>query len=313
MKGIAIICMLLGHAPYFDGTVIQRCIYSFHMPLFFILAGYFTNKPEQGLEVSLKRSAKRLLLPYCLTFFLLFLWGCLQCIFKREFVWAIRPVLSFFYGSCNVIESSYGAIGVGAFWFVLGLFWSKSLFAFVLSRTNNRWLILLISFCVSICAIILYNTTKCGWWSLLPGLSSMFFIAIGWWYKNYEVPKFIKGISIAIWIVCMFWSRIDMSVCMYEHFPFDIVGACGGTLVVYYISKVFEKSNVLRYCLSWFGKNSLNILCFHTFEILSAIAWSVAIHISIDVYAYMTLFRYSLTIILVIIVTHFPFLNKVYK
>lgn len=41
MKGIGILCMLVGH--YSDNHILHQLIYSFHMPLFFVLGGYFTK------------------------------------------------------------------------------------------------------------------------------------------------------------------------------------------------------------------------------------------------------------------------------
>ena len=40
-KGIAIILVVLGHI--FSGGNIKTYIYSFHMPLFFIISGYLFN------------------------------------------------------------------------------------------------------------------------------------------------------------------------------------------------------------------------------------------------------------------------------
>ena len=41
MRGVGIILMMLGHIPV-DGFA-YRWIYSFHMPMFFILSGLFTK------------------------------------------------------------------------------------------------------------------------------------------------------------------------------------------------------------------------------------------------------------------------------
>lgn len=41
-KGIAIILMVIGHSSY--PTELYKIIYSFHMPLFYLLSGYFMNK-----------------------------------------------------------------------------------------------------------------------------------------------------------------------------------------------------------------------------------------------------------------------------
>ena len=44
-KGIAILCVIIGHtfSAYDQGNILVQFIYSFHMPLFFILSGWFVK------------------------------------------------------------------------------------------------------------------------------------------------------------------------------------------------------------------------------------------------------------------------------
>ncbi len=61
LKGIGILAVIVGHLTSFG----RQFIFSFHMPLFFIVSGYlFSSKP---LKASLKSDFKRLVLPYCFT------------------------------------------------------------------------------------------------------------------------------------------------------------------------------------------------------------------------------------------------------
>ena len=62
-KGIGVILIILGHLLYSSNvTFLNQIIYSFHMPLFFILAGY-VQKENVGKEFIVKR-IKRLVVPY---------------------------------------------------------------------------------------------------------------------------------------------------------------------------------------------------------------------------------------------------------
>ena len=61
MKGIGILSVILGHmdvAPFW-----RTFIFSFHMPLFFILAGYF-YRSHYTIAEEARKDAKRLLSPY---------------------------------------------------------------------------------------------------------------------------------------------------------------------------------------------------------------------------------------------------------
>lgn len=62
-KGIAIILMVLGHSEL--PVWLNRFIWTFHMPLFFIAAG-ITNDFNQPLGLFLKRKSRTLLLPFAI-------------------------------------------------------------------------------------------------------------------------------------------------------------------------------------------------------------------------------------------------------
>lgn len=63
MKGIGIITVIIGHT--YTPFGLNYIIYSFHMPLFFLISGYFWKERETG-EI-LKRGLKNYIKPYLLT------------------------------------------------------------------------------------------------------------------------------------------------------------------------------------------------------------------------------------------------------
>lgn len=75
MKGILIVLVILGHAIQFTIADYQhvflfRFIYSFHMPLFFLISGYLTFKGQYDERLIQKR-AIQLLVPFVTWAFLL--------------------------------------------------------------------------------------------------------------------------------------------------------------------------------------------------------------------------------------------------
>lgn len=69
-KGVAIWLVILGHCPITHN--LQRLIYSFHMPLFFILSGFFiTNHTDKTFSSVAKRRIHQIIIPY-IVFGLLF-------------------------------------------------------------------------------------------------------------------------------------------------------------------------------------------------------------------------------------------------
>lgn len=95
MKGINILLMMLSHLVFPDGLV-KQFIYSFHMPLFFILAGIFA-KDISTIPSFLQftnTNAKRLILPYVVTFMLLCILGAIKAISKSNVSIFLRQLLS---------------------------------------------------------------------------------------------------------------------------------------------------------------------------------------------------------------------------
>ena len=64
-KGIATILVIIGHCKYSNSKIIAW-IYSFHMPLFFMINGYFIKNSIEhlSLEEFTKRKSKQIVVPY---------------------------------------------------------------------------------------------------------------------------------------------------------------------------------------------------------------------------------------------------------
>lgn len=68
LKGIGMILVIIGHGPNINENL-WKFIWSFHMPLFFFLAGY-TFRVADDTKYS-KRKFRRLIIPYVFTTLLL--------------------------------------------------------------------------------------------------------------------------------------------------------------------------------------------------------------------------------------------------
>lgn len=75
MKGIAILLVVLGHSVPDQASasgiasyplyLMRTIIYSFHMPVFFFVAGYFMHIPlKEGFQKFVKDKSIRLMVPY---------------------------------------------------------------------------------------------------------------------------------------------------------------------------------------------------------------------------------------------------------
>ena len=110
-KGIGIILVIMSHVLS-QYTLLSKIIYRFQVPLFFILSGVFA-KPEDNFGVCLKKSFKRLFVPYTVFF-------CIGTVFTAFFSGfdsvGIKKLITIF------ILARPAEINVGALWFLACLF-----------------------------------------------------------------------------------------------------------------------------------------------------------------------------------------------
>ena len=127
-KGLAIVGMISGHLVFMPGggngisAAIKRAVHPFHVPLFFLVAGFFltTSKPWSQF---LKDKARRLLIPYALGVAALVLAGCCS------------PASAFFGSALFFDDTLIGKTDcVGPVWFLMALFLALSL-----ARLSLRW------------------------------------------------------------------------------------------------------------------------------------------------------------------------------
>lgn len=113
LRGLCLFLMILGHMGL--ALPAKNVVYSFHMPVFYFLAGLLYHGPGGSVPRYLGRKARALLLPYALYVLLIF-------VVSRHFVgwnpgcW-VHLKGAFLYG----LGVRYGG---GALWFLPALFWT---------------------------------------------------------------------------------------------------------------------------------------------------------------------------------------------
>jgi fucose 4-O-acetylase-like acetyltransferase len=94
-RGIGILLVILGHIPSMYPHIIREVIYSFHMPLFFILSGYwFSDKRKKTSEFIIYKF-KKILVPYFLFNFLFLISGFILNDFNTNII--IEMLKNIFY------------------------------------------------------------------------------------------------------------------------------------------------------------------------------------------------------------------------
>lgn len=131
MKGLAIIAMLCGHCVIPDA--IHHFIYMWHMPLFFMVSGYFYRiKPLSDFWHGNIRS---LMVPYMFTCVIAFVLSFMFAMGNyKDIFYGTFGIPSTWFGSGNI--ASYG--GNGPLWFLLTLFWCRFIYDLLQRAINNK-------------------------------------------------------------------------------------------------------------------------------------------------------------------------------
>ena len=133
-KGIGILLMAVAHSaipPDRWGI----WIYSFHMPLFFFLSGYFFSLRPGGVADTIRHKAFPILMPYLSYSLGMWLWNTLRALSSGAAV-DLQPLL-------GIPLQWPGTPWSGTAWFFMGLFVAECVFALAVRLTRERPLPLL--------------------------------------------------------------------------------------------------------------------------------------------------------------------------
>ena len=294
MKGLALILMMLCHLVYTDGPV-KQFIYSFHMPLFFILAGALAKDIAQiqSFKQYTIKNAKRLLLPYVITMLMLCAWGGIQAYAKHDIFFFLRHLFSMLTASADAWHSQWGLIYAGPMWFLIALFCVREIF-FGLQYMCARMAkygdecVLGISIVLSFLSVIIHPYLPSLPFCIMQAFTSLAFYAIGWYVHKHPMPWWVYVMCVIVWPVAIYYGNVELESAYLAYYPLSFIGACGGTYVIYLLCKAWSKVlsfiNSLNFNhsalniaspLAWCGMYSLPILCMHTFEMHSDLYYSV--------------------------------------
>ncbi len=278
-KGIGILLVVMGHN---DFAVISpyayQVIYSFHMPLFFFLSGYFLKTTIPFFDFFKKRF-NSLLKPYLFTIFIIYFTSI--SFEKMGFRTAIQRILKSLYGAGYYIDWVQ-------LWFLPHLF-VVSIYAFLffalVGRWNNRyvrWILLLVTLGIS--SLFLkdfypFSLSLFGKQYELYGLPfsldlvllSGFFFILGseirqvTTEKTFESIYLLIGTGVGIILLNSFFSyRSDFNTRTFESFPINTFEAIIGILFILALSRQIElRTQKLASLFKYFGQISLFILLFH--------------------------------------------------
>ena len=276
-KGFAIICVVLGHmgGSGIPEVVIQFC-FSFHMPLFFMLSGYFLKPTARLDRPFVEHSARALLVPYALT--------SAACILLAGAAAGVttgiatipeamgRYTLAALYGAGAVTYSlPPGIIPIGAIWFLWGLFWAR-LFVAAAQQTKCPAVIVIGLFAAA------YLIDEEAVWlplSFQSGMMAALFVWLGQKLRGSGLTE-PGAISPVVWVAMLFvWGycivycgHLYMVETDFKDGLIDLVGALAGSMCVIKASQFVEAHAApVAGALEKLGRNTLPVFCMHLVEL----------------------------------------------
>ncbi|WP_297298032.1 acyltransferase family protein [uncultured Methylovirgula sp.] len=275
-KGIGIIAVVVGHVVEPTGYL-ARTLYSFHMPLFFVISGYLFNfeKNDADLPKTIKTKFHHLMIPYFVCGVSVFsIWLLFSC--PKPFVatpggaiaaLASQSLVSYLYGigQINVLASLAWITPVGTAWFLAALFCTEILFLFFLKALRRAPAGIRLCAAISMALLgVLIGRKIFLPWSLDISFVALLFVLVGYELKQHDYVAratvwHALGAGV-VWFGCMSFSMLSMNNRQYDNFPLAMTGAVAGSFAVLYVAKTVSR---FVPAMASVGKRSLVIMLAH--------------------------------------------------
>lgn len=265
-RGIAVILMVVGHI--WTTGKIHAWIYSFHMPLFFLISGLvgkWETPTINDFKDKIYKFIRRLVVPY---FLMMMFSGEATIENIKNYILATREILDRYplkarwFLPCMFVSSLYVTIG----FYLTGKIANERL------KLVSR-LFVMVGFFVS---GMLFDGNRCGndnIWMWNVALMAAFFIILGffakeWWFSviKESMPIIVLCGVVAIVISVFSFERVvdtDFGMVfvagIYGNPAFFLIAAISGSIFVLCAGKILEQIEALKYI----GMNSLTIMIFH--------------------------------------------------
>lgn len=262
MKGISILAMVIGHSTI--PKLLERFIFVWHIPLFFLVSGYF-YKPKP-IEEYVRKNARQLLLPYIFTSVVLILLTAVKYLATGKGD-TLNIVIAAIVGNGTVNNPTFSEYSIGAIWFLLAMFWCRVIYNTIQFKINGSLVkggaVLIISIIATYVGSMLYVPSD-----ILEGMEALLFFYIGHLAHQYKllenhINSWFVLIVFVLTGLSIYSGSMSMVRCHYGYWPINYLAAIGMTILVYHFSKRLNGNHFLMRV----GRISIVILCVHIVEL----------------------------------------------
>lgn len=267
-RGIGIIFVIYAHV--LGSHDFRYLFYAFHMPFFFFLSGILHKNSDNFMDY-LRKSAKRLLVPYltiAVLTYLLWFFNLKNHSLSPE---VIRQFLGIFYGNSNNGLLAFNNI----LWFLPTLFATRIIFALITKVSEKIKVLILKLFLFSIAGYFLsifMPNVKLPF-GIEIALSAVVFYGTGFlWQKSNRAKEFVSGYKYFLFPVLLilgsiaatidfnnYGHQIDMRLGHLNNYFLFYIGAFSGIFAWIAFSIILKKNLLLEII----GKNALILFAWH--------------------------------------------------
>jgi fucose 4-O-acetylase-like acetyltransferase len=274
-KVIGLFFVILGHIVKNGQDSLRIFVYSFHMPLFFLLSGYLHK--ERHMKQSIVTGFKKILVPYLYFFAVIILAWLAFAVFVRHYDWntivdklVIFNIEKIFLGKGNMLKGG---------WFLLSLFTIKFVFDVILKLRTLKLQIMAIFSCV--CLLLLIKLLHIpNMFNIGSSCMALPFYSFGFYLNKYhllEKTEFYLDWKKYIWIGLFFFiltvvgvyfnGRVSVSgIILGQKYLFYFI-ALLGIIFIYCISKLFEYNRMQYNTIQLLSTGSIVVFITHFYII----------------------------------------------
>lgn len=262
-KGFAILLMILAHCMS-DNNLLHNWIFSFHMPIFFVVCGCLTAMKYDGRQTGFRdfkshliKRLKQIGVPYIVF-----------CLVLIAFYFSLS-LLS--HSDYNILESLFSVVtlkGIDSLWFLPVYFLAEMIFVFVFLKFNK-----IVRCCISFGIIIgLFFTA-----SIIPDIGllklivkvlvSLVFVYFGYIIFKYNIIKkintFFSLLLLLIGSILQYFNGFVAigSLEFGNIFLFNLNALLLSLAIISLFKNIENKTKNELKLLSYFGKNTIVVLC----------------------------------------------------
>lgn len=265
-KGVTILSVIASHVLAYGGTS-RNLIFSFHMPLFFILSGY-TMKPAQNWKDLWKRTKKdfvRLIIP---TIFIQIMRCTLEIILHGASLNTMLYEFGYKMLWAEGVTHAAGTPQMGMAWFLVSLFVAKLIIRLLslILKDYYKYICILLGFLGMVMAAKhIYLPLN-----LASTLVATMFIASGMmicknknFFSKYKLPIFIVSCLI-LYETLKRGLYIEMAV--FQFSPITIIEAYASTFIVCILCRAISDIKIIHKVLCFIGVHTMSIFIVHNLD-----------------------------------------------